>query len=145
MLARIDRDITEALKAGNKQEAATLRTLKSAFHNARIDKGEDLDDADYIKILEKEAKQRQEAIDSYRELGQEDRAGDEEAELAFIQRYLPQRLTDAELEQLVIDTIAELGATHVSDMGQVMKALQPRIAGRADGSEAAAKVRARLQ
>lgn len=145
MLIRIDRDITEALKAGRKQEAAVLRMLKSAFHNARIEKGEDLDDADYIKILEKEAKQRQESIESYKAAGREEQAAAEEAELAIIQRYLPERLTEAELEQLVIDTIAELGATQQSELGMVMKALQPKIAGRADGAEAAAMVRSQLQ
>lgn len=145
MYRQIDDDLKTALKNGDKTEVMVLRALKSAFGNARIDKGEDLDEADYIKVLEKEAKQRRESIESYTSAGQTERAEQEEKELEIIERYLPQALTDAELEKLVLDAIAEVGATHIGDMGSVMKVLQPRIAGRADGGEAAEKVRQQLQ
>lgn len=145
MYRQIDDDLKTALKNGDKTEVTVLRGLKSAFGNARIDKGGDLDEADYIKVLEKEAKQRRESIESYTSAGQTERAKQEEKELEIIERYLPQALSDAELEELVLDAIAEVGATHTGDMGDVMKTLQPRIAGRADGGEVAEKVRRQLQ
>lgn len=145
MYRQIDDDLKTALKNGDKTEVTVLRGLKSAFGNARIDKGGDLDEVDYIKVLEKEAKQRRESIESYTSAGQTERAKQEEKELEIIERYLPQALSDAELEELVLDAIAEVGATHTGDMGDVMKTLQPRIAGRADGGEVAEKVRRQLQ
>ncbi len=145
MYQQIDEDLKTALKAGEKREVTVLRALKSAFGNARIEKGEDLDEADYIKVLEKEAKQRRESIESYQNAGQADRAEGEQVELDLIERYLPQALTDAELDKLVADAIAEVGATQPGEMGQVMKVLQPKVAGRAEGSTVADKVRQQLQ
>lgn len=145
MQQQIDEDLKAALKAGDKREVTVLRALKSAFGNARIEKGEDLDEADYIKVLEKEAKQRRESIESYQNAGQAERAEGEQAELDIIERYLPQALTEAELDKLVADAITEVGATQPGEMGQVMKVLQPKVAGRAEGSTVANKVRQQLQ
>ncbi len=145
MYKQIEEDLRTALKSGNKDEVSVLRTLKSSFNNARIEKGEDLDEADYIKVLEKEAKQRKESIESYESVGQHERAEKERTELAVIERYLPESLSETELEELIVDAIAEVGATNAREMGSVMKVLQPKIAGRADGGEVAEKVRQHLQ
>lgn len=145
MYQKIDDDLKTALKSGDKTEVTVLRAIKNAFGNARIEKGEDLDEADYIKVLEKEAKQRRESIESYQSAGQTDRAEQEQAELAIIERYLPEALTEAELEELVADAIAEVGAVYMGDMGNVMSVLQPKVAGRADGSLVAEKVRQQLK
>lgn len=140
----IEEDLRTALKSGNKQEATVLRSLKSAVANARIAKGEDLDEADYIKVLQKEAKQRREAIESYQQADQTEKAQQEQTELAIIERYLPETLSRAELEELVLDAIAEVGATQPGDIGSVMTVLHPRVAGRAEGSEVAEMVRQQL-
>lgn len=145
MYKQIEEDLRAALDAGSKEEASTLRMLKSSLINERIAKGEELDDADYIRVLQKEAKQRKESIEGYQSAGRKEQAQKEQDELGIINRYLPEKLTDAELDQLVSDAIAEVGATRVNELGQVMKALQPKIAGRAEGGEAAVKIRQRLQ
>lgn len=145
MHRQIEEDLRTALKSGKKDEVAVLRMLKSAIDNARIKKGGDLDEADYIKVLEKEAKQRQESIESYESAGHQEKADAERSELAIIERYLPEALSDAELEELIADAIAEVGASQPQEMGSVMKVLQPKIAGRASGAEVAEKVRKQLQ
>ncbi|MEX0748423.1 MAG: GatB/YqeY domain-containing protein [Candidatus Saccharimonadales bacterium] len=145
MLERLDADIKKALLSGDKSSATTLRSLKSALANARIAKGEDLDEADIMRVLQKEAKQRRESIDSFVAGGRMDQAEAERVELGIIEGYLPDAMPEAELDAVIAQAIADSDATSSTDMGQVMRIVQPQVAGRADGAEVAAKVRAQLQ
>ena len=131
----IKSDMKEAMKAGDKEEVSTLRMIISSLNNAEIDKGGDLDDEDVIDVLSKEAKQRRESIDAYREGGRDDRADKEERELELIQHYLPDQLSDEEAEQLVEEVIEETGAETKADMGRVMGQVMPEVKGRYEGSK----------
>ena len=128
-------DMKKAMKAKEKQELSTIRMLLSSLNNKKIDKGGDLDDDDVIEVLSKEAKQRRESIDAYREGGRDDMADKEEAELEVIERYLPEPLTDEEVEQMVDEIIEQTGAETKADMGRVMGQVMPKVKGRYEGSK----------
>jgi hypothetical protein len=125
---------------------ATLRMTLSAVRNAEIagDTPQELSDDDVIKVLIREAKRRREAAEAFRKGDREESAANEEAEAAVIAEYLPAELSDDELTVLIESAIAEVGATNMADMGKVMKAVQPKVQGRADGSRVAAAVKSRL-
>ncbi len=144
LLAQIDEDLNQALRGGEVDKVSTLRMLKSALHNQQIAVQHELSDDEVVKVLQKEAKQRKEAIESFENGGRAEMAAKEKQELTIIEAYLPARLSEAELAQLVDATIIEVGASGVADMGKVMGALTPKIAGRADGSAAAQMVKDRL-
>lgn len=145
MIDKINADIKAAMLTGDKQTANTLRMLKNAIANARIAKKGDLDEAEELRVVQKEAKQRKESIESFKAAGRDELAQAESEELAIIERYLPQQMSNEELEQIIEAAIKESGATSVAEMGQVMRLVQPQLAGRADGGEVAALVRTRLQ
>lgn len=144
MLERIEADIKTALQQQDAVTASVLRTLKSELHNAEIERGGELDETAVAAVLQKQAKQRRESIEEYARAGRDDKAEAEQQELAIIERYLPEPLDAAALEQFVRETIAEVGAESPADMGKVMKALQPKIAGRAEGSVVAQAVKDQL-
>ena len=144
MLEQLEADISAALRSSDKRAATTLRMLKSALHNAEISKGETLTEAEVMRVVQKEAKQRKESIESYQAAGRDDRGQEEQLELEIIERYLPEAIDENELTLLVQAAIDEVGAESPADIGAVMKVLQPKIAGRADGGKVAAEVRAKL-
>lgn len=133
---RVRADMTAAMKAGDAPLRDTLRLLIAAFGNARIAAGHELDDDEAIRALQREARQRRESIEEYRKAKREDLAAREEYELAVIERYLPEALTEDDLKVLVRATIEEVGATGPGDLGKVMGPLMARVAGRADGKRA---------
>jgi hypothetical protein len=120
-----------SMKAGDTAKRDALRMLSAAFKQAEVDMRKDLTDEDAVKILQKEAKRRQEAIVDLEKAGRD--ASAEKAELALIESYLPQQLDRAALVDLAKQAIAQVGATSPKDMGNVMKALMPHVQGRADG------------
>lgn len=128
-------DMKAAMKAREKTKLQTLRLLISSLKNARIERGEDLDETAVIAVLSTEAKKRREAAESYRAGGRDELADQEMAELAVIQSYLPEQLTDAEASELADQVIEEVGAESRADMGRVMGAIMPRIKGRYEGSK----------
>jgi uncharacterized protein len=133
-LDRIDADIKQAMLAKEAEKLSTLRMLKSALKYYQIEKKlEALSDADLITIVQKQIKQRQDSIESFKTANREDLQKKEEAELAFLKTYLPAALTQEELEALVKSVIAEVGATSKAQVGQVMKAAIAKAAGKADG------------
>lgn len=140
---RIAADLTAAIKAKAEPDRTVLRGLSAAIKNAQIEAGTELDDASVLKVVEKQAKQRQETIAAAKET-RPDLAATEEAEAAVLATYLPEPLSEAELTALVEAAISETGAASAADMGMVMGALQPQIAGRADGKAVAGLVRSRL-
>ena len=126
-------EMTTAWKAGNLQRRDALRLIIAAFDNARIDLGHALDDEDATKVLQREAKQRRDSITEFQQAGRADLVAKEQVELDAIVGFLPQQLSEDELRAIVLEVIAEVGATTANDVGKVMRPLMARIAGRGDG------------
>ena len=143
--AGLQADLTEAIRGRDQVTAATLRMALTAITTEEA-AGEHhaLTDEQVLKVLAKEAKKRREAAAAYTEAGRPELAAQEEAELAILEGYLPTQLTEAEVVDLIEAAVAETGATGMPQMGLVMKAVTPRIAGRYDGGKVAGMVRARL-
>ncbi|MEX0596204.1 MAG: GatB/YqeY domain-containing protein [Candidatus Paceibacterota bacterium] len=138
----IKKDMVQAMKDRDDLTKTVLRTLSSEFKNAEIDKGSPLEDVDVIKVLAKLDKQRQDSIKAYKEGGREDLVAVEIAESEIIQRYLPAKLTTKELEQLVEESISELGDD--ASFGNVMKSVINKAQGKADGNQIKDLVQAKL-
>lgn len=144
--AQLDADLKTAMKARDALRLSTIRSVKSAIQYKEVEGGEAtaLDDAGILKIVVALVKQRKDSIDQFRAGGRDDLADKEQKELEVLQVYLPQQLTEAEVEALVVETIAEVGATGPKDMGAVMKAIGPKTAGRADGRVVSSLVKSKL-
>jgi len=143
---RLQADLTAAMKARDEVRMRTIRMALAAINVAEVagEKARELSDDEVIKVLTKEAKKRREAATAFSDAGRADRAQAELDELAVLEEYLPAQLSDEELNKLIDEAIAETGAQGPKAMGQVMKVLTPRIAGRAEGARVAQAVRARL-
>lgn len=137
-------DMKTSMKAGDTDRTGVLRLLRSAFKNEEIKLGQALDEAGTLKVLTREAKQRRDSITAYTEAGRMDLADHEQAELAIISTYLPELMSHAELEAVVTETIAELGAIGVGSMGQVIGAVMKKVGAKAEGGAVSAVVRERL-
>jgi uncharacterized protein len=144
---RIDSDLKEAMRAKDATKLGVLRMLKSALKYAAIAKsGSDaeLSDAEAAQVIRKQAKQRQDSIESFEKGGRAELAAKEKEELSILNAYLPQAMSSDELAKVVRETIAEVGATSKAQMGAVMKALQAKAAGRADGKTLSQEVSRQL-
>ena len=143
---QISNDIKTAMLARDKQRLEALRGIKKEFIEAKTAKGADgeLHDDVALKILSKMAKQRRESAQIYAEQNRPDLAGPELAEAAVIESYLPQPMTDAELEAALKEIIAEVGASSAKEMGKVMGVASKKLAGKADGKAISEKVKALL-
>jgi uncharacterized protein YqeY len=142
---RIDADLKDAMRAKDAGRLGVLRMLKSALKYAAIEKSDaDLDDAAASQVIRKQVKQRQDSIESFEKGGRPELAAKEKEELEVLNAYLPKGLGTDELAALVRETIAEVGATSKAQMGAVMKALQAKVAGRADGKTLSAEVQRQL-
>lgn len=143
---RLRNDLTTSMRARDELRMSTLRMVLTAVTTSEVAgaTARELSDSEVLGVLTKEAKKRHEAADAFRDAGRTDRAEREEAEAGVIAEYLPAPLSDDELATMVDAAVAETGASSPRDMGVVMKALQPRTTGRADGARVAAAVRARL-
>jgi uncharacterized protein YqeY len=138
-------DFKQAMLAKDAVRLGTLRMLKSAIEYYKMEKKqEQLTDADITGVLKKQIKQRQDSIDGFQKGNRPDLVAKEQAELAILKAYLPAELSAAEVEQIVKATIAEVGATSKADMGKVMKAVQAKLAGRADNRLVSQTVAANL-
>jgi uncharacterized protein len=144
---RIDSDLKEAMRAKDTTKLAVLRMLKSALKYAAIAKSgaeAELSDAEAAQVIRKQAKQRQDSIDSFEKGGRAELAQKEQKELSILNGYLPQAMSPGEVEQAVRDAIAEVGATSKAQMGAVMKAVQAKVAGRVDGKTLSQEVSRQL-
>jgi len=144
---RIDEDLIAAMRAKDSARLGVLRLLKAALKNAAIDKAGaegELEDSEAIAVVRKQVKQRQDSIESFEKGGRSELAEKERAEIAVLNSYLPQAMSGEELKRIVAETIAETGATSRAQMGVVMKALQQKVAGRADGKTLSAEVQRQL-
>lgn len=144
---RVDSDLKEAMRAKDTRKLGVLRMLKSALKYATIAKSgaeAQLSEAEAAQVVRKQAKQREDSIESFEKGGRSDLAAKEKEELSILNTYLPQAMNSDELAKVVRETIAETGATSKAQMGGVMKALQAKVAGRADGKTLSQEVSRQL-
>jgi uncharacterized protein YqeY len=141
---RLREDQNLALKAGKKEEISTIRMIRAQIKDARITKGDKLSDEDVALVLQKAAKIRKEAIEMYVKGNREDLAAKEEAEYNIIAKYLPQQLSEDQIDNIIHETIYSLEVSGEKDIGRVMGAIMPKIKGKADGKSVQQKVRIAL-
>lgn len=144
---RIDADLKDAMRAKDAGKLGVLRMLKSAIKYAAIEKSGaegQLDDAEATQVIRKQVKQRQDSIEGFEKGGRAELAAKEKDELTILSAYLPQQMSGEELSAAVRNAIAEVGATSRAQMGAVMKILQAKIAGRADGKTLSQEVQRQL-
>ena len=130
---KIDADVKEALKSGAKDKVSTLRMLNASLKNKQIDKRRPVTEDEVVETVRSLIKQRKDSIEQFAKGGRQDLVDKETAEISVLEAYLPQQLSREEVESMVRDAVAQTGAQGAKDMGKVMKALIPIIAGRADG------------
>jgi uncharacterized protein YqeY len=137
--------ITAAMKAKDAPRLSALRMLKAAVMNKGIEKGRDLDDAEVLLVVSSLVKQRKDSVEQFQKAGRADLVDKETGEIAVLQEYLPPAASQAEIEAAVVAAVAETGATSAKDMGKVMKAVMPKLAGKnADGRAVSEAVRRTL-
>lgn len=141
---QIASDLKDAMKARNNVKLNTVRMIKSALMNEKIKVGHELSSDEELTVLNREKKQREESIAEFTHANRNDLADETKQELKIVESYLPKQLSAEELKEIVADTIKEVGATGKSDFGKVMKAIMPKIKGKADGKAASATVRNQL-
>ena len=131
---KVNADITSAMKAKDAPRLSALRMIKAALMNKSVEKGRDLDDADAVQVIASLVKQRRDSIDQFSKAARQDLVDKETAEIAVLNEYLPPSATPEEIDAAVAAAIAETGATSPKDIGKVMKAVMPKLAGKnADG------------
>jgi len=141
---QIDEALKEAIRNQNEVAKNALRGLLTAIKNKEKDLKRAPDDAEILQIISSQIKQRKESIEQFKSGGREDLAEKEAHEIAVLEKFLPKQLSQEELEAIIAECIQETGATTVKDMGKVMKAVMPKVAGRADGKLVNELVRAKL-
>ena len=144
---KLQSDLTDSMRARDEVRSATIRMVLTAIKNEEVSGKEarELGDSEVITVLSREAKKRREAAEAFDQAGAKDRADAERAEGLVIAQYLPKQLSDNEISELIDAAIKETGASGPAGMGLVMKAIQPKIAGRADGGKVSALVKSALQ
>jgi len=142
--ARIDDDLKAAMRGGDARRRDALRLLLAAVKQREVDERKTLNDADIVATVEKLIKQRRESIAQFEKGGRQDLAQNERYELETMQTYMPQALSDAEIEVVVAEALAATGAKSSSDMGKVMAILKGKLAGRADMAKVSALVKGKL-
>jgi hypothetical protein len=142
--ARIQEDVKSAMRAHERERLSALRLVTAAMKQKEVDERVELDDAQVLAVLDKMVKQRRESIEQYEQAGREDLAARERFEQEIIQHYMPEPLDEAALSELIRQTIAQLGASSLRDMGPVMNALRAQVQGRADMKAVSEAVRAQL-
>ena len=138
-------DMKAAMKNKDKEKVAVIRMARAAIKDAAINERKDLSDDEVIEVLSKLVKQSKESLEGFEKAERPEQVEELKREIEILEGYLPEQLSDSELEDVVDETIAEVGAQDMSDMGQVMGAIMPKIKGKADGSEVNQLVRQRLQ
>jgi uncharacterized protein YqeY len=143
-IQRLEEELRQARLARDDTRRDALSLLLSALRAAEKDLQRELTGDEELQVLQRERKRRVEAADAFRGAGREEQAAAEEAELAVLQEFMPAQLSEEELEDIVDDAIAEVGATSMRDLGRVMADVMPQVAGRADGSTVSQLVREKL-
>lgn len=141
---RINDDVKVAMKAKDKPRLGVLRLITAAIKQREVDERITLDDDQVLAVLEKMIKQRKDSIAQYEKAGRDELAQQEAFEIGIIQEYLPEQLSDAEIDALIAEAISSSGAASMKDMGKVMGLLKPQLAGRADMGAVSGKIKAKL-
>jgi uncharacterized protein YqeY len=144
LIARLETELTTAMKERDSERRDALRLILSSLRAAEKDLQRPLHDDEELQVLQRERKRRLESAEAFRAAGREEQAEAEEAELDVLEEFMPEPLSEEELERIVDDAIAEVGATSMRDIGRVMADVMPQIAGRADGSAVSQIVREKL-
>ncbi|MFB2538975.1 MULTISPECIES: GatB/YqeY domain-containing protein [unclassified Acinetobacter] len=142
--ANITETLKTAMKAKDMATVTVIRGLQAGIKQIEVDERIELDDNQVLNVIEKQVKQRKESIKAYQAANREDLASKEQAELEVLSQFLPEAMTEEELDSLIVQTITAQQATSMKDMGKVMNALRPIIAGRADPVQVSAKIKAQL-
>lgn len=141
---KINEDMKSAMRAHDTARLGTIRLMRAAVKQREIDEQIDATDAQVMEVIAKMVKQRRDSVEQYRAGGREDLAQKEQAEIDVLSSYLPQQLTEAEINAIIDEAVAAAGVTGMAGMGKVMGLVKPRVTGRADLGKVSALVKARL-
>jgi uncharacterized protein YqeY len=144
LITTIEDEIKEAMLARDAERRDALRLIVNALKGSEKELQRPLSDDEELQVLQRERKKRVEAAEAFRNGGREEQAATEERELAILEEFMPEPLSEDEIEEIIDDAIAEVGATSMADLGRVMADVMPQIAGRADGSSVSQIVREKL-
>ena len=144
LIARLESELKEAMVARDGERRDTLRLILASLRSAEKELQRPLHDDEELQVLQRERKRRTEAAEAFRAGGREEQADTEERELAVLEEFMPEPLSEDELEEIIDDVIAEVGATNLRQLGRVMADVMPQVAGRADGSAVSQLVREKL-
>ena len=144
LIEEIDDEIKDAMKARDAERRDALRLILDALKKSEKELQRPLSEEEELQVMQRERKKRVEAAEAYRNGGREEQAEAEERELEILEEFMPEPLSEDEIEEIVDDVIAEVGATSMADLGRVMADVMPQIAGRADGSQVSQIVREKL-
>jgi len=144
LIAEIEEDLAEAMRERDAERRDALRLILASLRSAEKELMRPLSDDEELQVLQRERKKRVEAAEAFRAAGREEQAEKEEDELDILEDYMPEPLSEDEIEEIVDNVIAEVGATNVRDLGRVMADVMPQVAGRADGSAVSQLVREKL-
>ena len=144
LIEEIDGEIKDAMKAGDAERRDALRLILDALQKSEKELQRPLSEEEELQVMQRERKRRLEAAEAFREGGREEQAEAEERELEILEEFMPEPLSESEIEDIIDDVIAEVGATSMAQLGRVMADVMPQIAGRADGSQVSQIVREKL-
>jgi len=144
LIARLESELKEAMVARDGERRDTLRLILASLRSAEKELQRPLHDDEELQVLQRERKRRTEAAEAFRAGGREEQADTEERELAVLEEFMPEPLSEEEVESIIDDAIAECGATSIRDLGRVMADVMPQVSGRADGSVVSQLVREKL-
>jgi uncharacterized protein len=144
LIARIEDELKEAMRERENDRRDALRLILASLRSAEKELQRPLTDQEELQVLQRERKRRVEAEEAFRAAGREEQADTEDYELEVLEEFMPEPLSEAQLEEIIDDAIAENGATSLRDLGRVMADVMPQVAGRADGSEVSQLVREKL-
>ncbi len=144
LIARMEDEVKQAMLARDNERRDALRLILSSLRSAEKELQRPLSDEEELQVLQRERKRRLEAAEAFRDGGRPEQAASEERELAVLKEFMPEPLSEEELEEIVDDAIAENGATSMRDFGRVMADVMPQVSGRADGSEVSQLVKEKL-
>lgn len=145
MLDRLQADLKAAQLARDKPKTQVLKSLKAALENERIEHGGELSGEQLLLVIQREVKKRKEAVDMYKAANRTEQANTEHEEIAVLKEYLPEQLSDDEIMEIIQAAIDESGASELSDMGQVMSIVSPKVTGKADKAEVAILIKDMLR
>jgi uncharacterized protein YqeY len=144
LISRIEDEVKDAMRARDNERRDALRLILASLQGAEKELQRPLSDQEELQVLQRERKKRIEAAEAFRTGGREEQADAEERELAVLQEFMPEQLSEDDLEEIIDNVIAEVGATSMGDLGRVMADVMPQVSGRADGSVVSQLVREKL-